>query len=165
MRGLDGEFLEVDVMRPRYTDDFRAQAIALLQANGWPDKKGALVKTAASLDIAHQTLSRWAMKVQNPPPPELVQEKSADLATVIRTELDAIFLSLPHVRSTANYKELMTGVGILIDKLQLLQGNPTERHEHVGLSFEERNQEIATLLERARERQAAQAAERARNGR
>jgi transposase-like protein len=141
-------------MMARYSDEFRAQAILMLEANGWPERKGALTSTAKHLGLKHPTLSRWARKKQNPPPNELVQEKRFDLIEAIRSELRAIFGELPNARPDADYKELATSAAILIDKLQLLTGEATDRTEvlYAELTVKERVDRVTDLFERARDR-------------
>lgn len=110
----------------RYTDEFRASAVLMLQAAGYPDVEGALVRVARELKIPHQTLSRWGRAKQNPPPHDLVRDKKIDFVQVIETELNAIFGEMPDARPDASYQQLGTVAGILFDKRQLLTGGPTE---------------------------------------
>lgn len=111
--------------RRRYSDDFRANAIVMLESQGYPDHKGALVTVAQHLGIPFQTLSRWARELNNPAPPELVLEKRLELKELIRNEIYAALEAAPNAREFAEYKELITGAAILLDKLQLLEGKPT----------------------------------------
>lgn len=113
-------------IRHRYDDKFRASAVVALEAAGYPNSKGALAQVAKLLDVPAMTISRWFKDRNNPPPTEIVTEKRIDLLEMINTELEAIFGVLPNARSSAAYKDLMTGAGILIDKRQLLTGEPTE---------------------------------------
>lgn len=115
----------------RYTDDMRASLVALLISEGWPNKKGALTRVASYGNVPVTTLRRWATRAQNPPPTEMVTEKKLDLVAAITDELVAIFGELPSARPDADYRELMTAAGILIDKLQLLTGGATDRTEHI----------------------------------
>lgn len=111
----------------RYSDDFRAKAVALLTANGYPSKKGAMTKTAASLDIPHATLSRWANEVQNPPPPELVREKKVELKELLQIELSKTIEAMDGKRGEALYSSLSWTMAVLTDKLILLDGGDTSR--------------------------------------
>lgn len=126
--------------RKRYTDEFRASAVLMLEAAGYPDKEGALTKVAKHLGMPYQTLSRWAREKNNPPPPELVHNKKIDLIAGIKNELSFIFDEMGKTRQDAEYRELATAFGIMVDKLQLLTGQPTERNdsrilfERTGLS-------------------------------
>ena len=117
----------------RYDDQYRASAVLMLEAAGYPDRVGALSAVSSRLGVPHPTLSRWARQVQNPAPETLVHEKRLDLVAELT---DLLGLSLTAARGTvgdATYRELLTGVGILVDKVQLLTGAPTERAEvHVS---------------------------------
>jgi transposase-like protein len=134
----------------RYTDEFRAQAIVMLEAAGWPERKGAIARTAATLHIHQRTLSRWASRQQNPPPDILVHKKRFDLQAAIQDELQAVIEELPSARPDADYKELITALAILVDKSQLLEGKATERVEL--LTEQERTNRLTELLDAARNR-------------
>ena len=86
----------------RYSDEFRAQAVLMLEAAGWPERKGALTSVARTLGIKHQTLSNWARRVQNPPPQNMLPKKAFDLIQAIREELQAILNELPNARPDAD---------------------------------------------------------------
>lgn len=118
--------------RKRYTDDFRASAVLMLEAAGYPEKPGALSAVSSRLDVPHSTLGRWFRADQNPPPSELVHEKRFDLVQAIRDELAGILGEMPNARAEADYRALATGFGILTDKLQLLTGQATERTETIN---------------------------------
>lgn len=118
--------------RPRYDDEYRASAVLMLEAAGYPDRKGALSTVASHLGVPARTLSRWHNGEQNEAPDKLVTEKRIDLVAELT---DLLGLSLNAARSTvgeATYRELMTGVGILVDKVQLLTGQATARAELGG---------------------------------
>ena len=114
--------------RPKYEDKFRANAVVLLEAAGYPNKEGALATTARRLGVPAPTLSRWARQKNNPPPNELVTEKKGELIDLIRDEIREAVGAMDNVRVDASYKELATAVGIFIDKLQLLTGEPTDNN-------------------------------------
>lgn len=112
--------------KPRYDDKFRAGAMVMLEAAGWPHTEGALTRTAAHLKIPARTLSRWANGENNPAPDELVIEKRAELADLLRQEIRSALNAMGTVRPDASYRDLGTVIGILTDKLQLITGEPTE---------------------------------------
>lgn len=114
--------------QPRYDDKYRAGAVVMLEAAGWPGAKGALTRTANHLGIQPRTLQRWALRENNPPPAHLVSEKRAELTDLLRKEIDAALGAMDEVRPDASYRDLGTVVGILTDKLQLLTGEPTENN-------------------------------------
>lgn len=136
----------------RYTDEFRAQAIVMLQAAGWPEKKGVLVQVAHRLGIQYRTLARWARRERNPAPDKLVYEKAFDLKRALQDEIQAILEEMPNARPDADFRELGTVLGIAIDKLQLLEGKATERIEM--MTDDERAARISAILDAARERRA-----------
>lgn len=109
----------------RYSDEFRANAVIMLEVAGYPKRKGALTQVARELNVSHSLIRRWFLKSQNPPPSNLVQEKRFDLVQAIRDELAGLFPEMVDARQDASYRDLATAAGILIDKLQLLQNKPT----------------------------------------
>lgn len=126
--------------RRRYDDEFRASAVVMLESAGYPEGEGALTRIANHLKMPRETLRRWALAKNNPPPPKLVTEKRLDLATLLRREIEAALEDMPDARQDAGYRDLGTVAAILIDKLQLLEGKPTERTafmtEETGLASE-----------------------------
>jgi transposase-like protein len=135
--------------RRRYTDEERATLVAMLIAEGYPDKKGALSKVATYAQLPPSTLQRWFHGTNNPPPTQLANEKVFDLKEALQTELQAILKTMPSARADAEYGDLSRALGIITDKLLLLDKQPTERIavEHSGqISIDERRQRINELL-------------------
>jgi len=97
--------------RKRYDDKFRANAVIMLEAAGWPDEKGALTRVANHLKIPLTTLSRWAQEHRNPPPTEVVTEKKGDLVALLKSEAEAIFGDMPNARLDASYRDLAVALG------------------------------------------------------
>ena len=118
--------------RRRYDDKFRTNAVLMLEAAGYPAQKGALARVAANLRMPPTTLAGWANGHRNPPPTDLRCEKKADVIEFIKQEIPQIFRELGDARQDANYRELMIGFGIIMDKWLLLSGDPTERREIQG---------------------------------
>lgn len=115
--------------RRRYDDEFRASAVLMLEAAGYPGREGALSRVGGHLDVPLSTLRGWFTGAHNPPPAEVRKGKRIDLREAIRAELAGIFPAMAERRQEATYRELATAAGILIDKDQLLSGQPTERQE------------------------------------
>jgi len=101
----------------------------MLEAAGYPERKGALAYVANNLKMPPSTLQGWANGHHNPPPSELRCEKKADVIEFIKKEIPQIFRELGDARQDAAYRELMVGLGILVDKWLLLAGDATERHD------------------------------------
>lgn len=112
-------------LRKRYTDEFRASAVLMLQGAGYPDTVGSLAAVSARVGVAGTTLRRWFTKEQNPPPDKIVAIKKEDLADLILKEAHAILKDMPDARQDASYREMATAFGIMVDKLQLLTGEAT----------------------------------------
>jgi len=102
----------------------------MLEAAGYPDQKGALARVAANLSMPPSTLQGWINGHRNPPPTELRCEKKADVIEFIKGEIPQVFRELGDARQDASYRDLMVGLGILVDKWQLLAGGPTGREDH-----------------------------------
>lgn len=117
----------------RYSDEFRASAVLMLEAAGYPAREGALSQVASHLGMPRTTLRRWYRGAIHPPPAEIVQKKRLDLRAAIRAEVDEIFTAMGAVRPDASYRDLAWAAGVLIDKLQLLDGKPTWRVELIDL--------------------------------
>jgi len=101
----------------------------MLEAAGYPEQQGALARVADHLRMPSTTLSGWANGKHNPPPTELRCEKKDDLINFIKAEIPQVFRELADARPDASYRDLMVGLGILVDKWQLLSGEATERSE------------------------------------
>lgn len=139
----------------RYSDEFRASAILMLQAAGYPERRGALMETANHLGISHQLLGRWFRHESNPPPQKIVQIKMADIVEMLRIEVARAIQAMPNALPDADYLDIGKVTGILIDKLQLLSGEATERVVY-ELSDSDRSEQITQLLNTARAREAGQ---------
>lgn len=136
--------------RKRYTDDFRASAVVMLESQGYPEQPGALSAVAQHLGVPSRTLSRWFKKEQNPPPDELVIQKKGELGAKM-SDLLALFVEeMFAAAKDATLQQLATSFGIVFDKLELLYGNPTTRSQ-VDIAVSDlvdiSDDELETLLE------------------
>jgi transposase-like protein len=138
----------------RYSDEFRASAVVMLEAAGYPHTKGALMRVAGQLGVPAMTVSRWFRGTRNPPPNKMVSEKTLDLVAAIRSEIAAIVPELGLTRGDADYKTLVTALAILTDKLQLLEGKPTERTEQ-SVTIDDSRERLTHLVNRFAARSAA----------
>lgn len=122
--------------QPRYDDKFRSSAILLLEAAGWKANgtgtPGASQRTARSIKVPRQTLERWAKGQNNPAPAAQVAETRIDLVEALRSELDSTLGAMAGARSEATWFDLVRGTGILVDKIQLISGQPTGNVKHSG---------------------------------
>jgi hypothetical protein len=114
--------------RRRYSDDERASLLAMLEAEGYPDKPGALTKVSHYAKMPHATLVLWWQKKRNPPPSELQQVKKLELADLFE---EAARVYLEHgtrdaVVEDTSGKDALMAAAIAVDKMRLLRGLPTE---------------------------------------
>lgn len=139
--------------RKRYTDDFRASAILFLESEGYPEKRGALAAVSRKLGVNHNTLHGWFNAKHNPVPDEVRQIKKSEILELVKQEAYKALQAAVNQRDIASYRDLVTSAAILIDKMQLLDDQPTERvlHEHT-ITDSERAKRINELLDAARTR-------------
>lgn len=114
--------------RKQYDDKFRASAVVMLEAAGYPDTKGALTRTAQHVGVPARTLSRWFNGEQNPPPDQTVSEKRGELADLFE---NAAYLYLghsvkPEIIEETRGKDAIMAAAVATDKMRLLKGLPTE---------------------------------------
>jgi transposase-like protein len=130
--------------RRQYTDQDRAEALAALAANG-----GNVKRTAQAIGIPRKTLESWSREIQDRP--EVAdgdghvkkrQPLAERLPEVIHTAMDA----LPGKAEGASFQQITVGIGILIDKLQLLTGRPTEIHADGDRISEDERAELRRKL-------------------
>lgn len=142
-------------LQTHYSDDFKAQALVALQANG-----GSLTVTARALNIPITTLSSWrrgvgvgkglAAKMRSER-----QRLSERLEDIVHLVLDY----LPRKLDKANASQLAQVLAITVDKLQLITDRPTAiQGKQMGLE-DERLAKVYSVLEAAQARLAAQRAQ------
>mgnify|MGYP000914861613 CR=1 FL=1 len=113
--------------RKRYTDKFKAGAIAALTAAGYPENAYAVEQIAKKLDVPGRTLRRWFKGQHGQPPDDLVQDSKKALSELFEDEIRSVMESLDTARAAAPYRDRVMAAAILTDKLQLLTDKPTSR--------------------------------------
>lgn len=133
--------------RRRYTDEERANIVLMLEAAGYPDKPGALTAVANRVGIQARTISRWFKAEQNAAPSELVNKKRFDLVAELTELLGLSIVAAKQEVGDADFRELATAIGILVDKLQLLSGKPTGIQEsRVMLTEQEKHERVRSIV-------------------
>lgn len=114
--------------RRRYTDEERASLIVMLQSEGYPTKLGALRKIAKYSGVPERTLQRWWKGDNNPPPDKLVAQKKGSMIDALESVAWKLVGSLDDDDAIADapLQQRATAYGIVMDKLRLLQGLPTD---------------------------------------
>jgi len=141
------------VKRRRFSDDDRATYVAMLVAEGYPTRVGALLKVSSFAGIHTNVLRRWWKGTQNPPPTQLVAQKKAEIGERIEGIVHQVLDLLPDALELADVRELITALGVSVDKWQLVKGQPTERVAVQNESSDERRlAEIVALYDAVRAR-------------
>lgn len=112
-------------MWTRYSDEQRASALAALKANN-----GNVNKTAREIGIPEPTLRTWSLREDAyPVPHELQEQKNGELTVELKTLAHALLRSALDKSDdkNANIQQVVTSLGIVIDKLNLLEGGATSR--------------------------------------
>lgn len=111
--------------RRRYSDEFRASALAALEANG-----GNVARTAKALDIPVKTLELWS-KGQNPVSAELCQQKKRDVMDGIESLLWK-FIGVEFDFKEMNLKDFGIAFGITVDKYLAMKGMPNVIQQNIN---------------------------------
>lgn len=132
----------------QYSDNDKATALAALDANS-----GNLKLTARELGIPASTLQRWRDGQVNDDVTVLRTYKKDELAERLVEIAHQLIDAAPDKVKGANLQQIFTSLGIAIEKIQLLEGEPTERSEVIDpLDDNTRATRIAALLDAARNR-------------
>lgn len=134
----------------RYSDDFRASALAALAANG-----GNVKKTARQLGIPLLTLWTWS---KHPQISTSRNEKKGELADAIEQVAWQIVDQMPDKIAKASLRDLATCLGIAVDKMRLLREQATAiTDKPEELSDDQRFERLKQLALRIQQRRLAPA--------
>ena len=120
--------------KSKFTPEFKATALATLQANG-----GNVSRTASLLNLPRKTLESWSkgLGMKAAPIPEgLIEQKASELAD----NLDKVAALLvnemnnPEKIAKASLQDVGIALGIAIDKRNLLRHLPTSISERVEVN-------------------------------
>src|SRR5688572_27185246 len=105
--------------RRRYPDADRAAALAALDANG-----GNVDATARQLNIPRMTLSDWASGRRNPVGADMRDAAKQNLADALEAWAVKLIGIDPTTLPNLTLRDVAVAVGISIDKVLLLRGQP-----------------------------------------
>jgi transposase-like protein len=114
-------------LKNRYSDQKRAEALAALAANGGPQTRGAIPRTARQLGLPIKTLAEWARTNKHP---DILARASA-LAQPLADRLEALAHRITGVLEdeakllSAPVSALATALAIAVDKMRLLREQAT----------------------------------------
>jgi transposase-like protein len=133
-------------MVANYSDVQKANALAALAANG-----GNVNRTARELGIPWSTLKGWCRPDSAPGVAELREEQKRDLPAKLQEVAWKLAGAIEGKIDAASLQHTAVALGIVIDKLQLLQGKPTSITDDRTATDAELDRELATALAAARE--------------
>lgn len=115
----------------KYSDEYRAAAIALLTAEGYPADGRALRRVHGQLALPRpniRTLRYWFNREHRPAPDKVIAAKKEDLSALFE---EAATKYVKHALRTdvlenESGKNALTGAAIAVDKMRLLRDLPTE---------------------------------------
>jgi transposase-like protein len=106
--------------RTWWSDEERLSLLAALNANG-----GDVPKTARETGVSYYTLRAWSVGARCPEALQLSQDKNHKLADACE-ELAWLFAAhVPRKVDKAPLNHLTAGIGIMVEKMKLLRGEPT----------------------------------------
>jgi transposase-like protein len=110
------------MIRRRYSDEERAEALAMLSANG-----GGVERTAEQLGIPVETLRNWSQGRRHPEAVQMAADKKGPLADRLEHLAHVLLdeLARPGKRAAAGLQQLATTFAIAVDKMRLLREQPT----------------------------------------
>jgi hypothetical protein len=121
----------------KFSDDYRASVILMLETEGYPENPYALGSVHNYLKQKapypdKSTLSKWFKGTITPPPQKIINEKKGDMVDAFK---DLAWKLIAHAGSEDTIAEMsgqqaITSIGILVDKIQLLEGKATAINEN-----------------------------------
>lgn len=137
--------------RRSYSDKERAEALAVLDST----KKGGVPNYSEASRLAgvpRKTIEEWDKGRVNSDVAEIRQHKKGELADCLSVVAHELVEAIGGKIAEASLQQVATSMGIVVDKMQLLRGEPTSISQSQGMNDDERAERVAALLERARAR-------------
>ena len=124
----------------------------MLEAAGYPKRPGAMSQVVRELGVPESTLRSWAKEEHGAPPAKVRDRKRGELAQTLNEVAFKLLEHLGNIADTGDVKETATAFGIVVDKLQLLNGEPTQTtNQHILVEYADDTDiltEAATVAER-----------------
>lgn len=112
--------------RKQYDDEFRASAVVMLKAAGYPERDGAVTAVSKVIGVPRTTIRRWFRGTNNPPPEKLLRDKTAKIQQKLDTEIYTLLNVMPVAWEQSSCRELSIALGILIDKRCSIENSVAE---------------------------------------
>lgn len=119
----------------KFSDEQRGMFLLQLEVLDYPKNEHALLEiTKRPGAPSRKTLRRWWNERHVSPGGNIAQHKKGDLVEALKDLLHMhIDAAMDAVQGSEDIRALDVGIGILVDKIQLLTGQPTWRGEIIDL--------------------------------
>lgn len=154
----------------KYSDEYRTSAIVMLEAQGYPDDSYALGRVHSYLKSrkpfpTKATLLNWYQGEKTPSDSKVLNDKKRDMTLELK---GLVWKLIDHAGdndtiSDMSGQQTITSIGILIDKIRLLTGLPTQIVQimpSLMTSFENAGIDATDFFQKAKARADAIAKER-----
>ena len=107
-----------------YSDDDKEASLNMLYLAGYPKRKGALSQASKETGVPESTLLSWHKRRVNGSKVRSV--KKGSIVAILEDAATKLATRLLEIYDTGDLRETATALGIAVDKLQLLNNEPTE---------------------------------------
>lgn len=135
----------------KYTDKFKAGAIELLKAAGYPQRTSAAEEVARHLKMPVRTLKKWRFdgihygdRVAERGMEELQEQTRQELTDLFEMTIRSALEDMKLKQEDATYRDLAWAAAVFLDKVRLMNDKPTQNVQQ-AITFERRG--ISTLSE------------------
>lgn len=135
MPAIEAEIVSRPAVYQDYSIDRKAEVLALVKSN-----TGNIAQTARETGIPYQTIQTWLINSDRFA--EIQCQKQTDLASRFEGAANDWLTIAEGKAKDAPFNQLMTGVGIAVDKMQLLRGAPTS----INLNLDLNGNDLAGIL-------------------
>jgi len=117
----------------KYSERDKARIMAYAISVGFPQKRGSKLYASIVCGIDRKTVKKWYKQVDI----ELLEFEIMKLKELLDNELNQVFTEMETKRKDSSYRDLTVALGIISDKLILLEGGATSRNENIHVEWKE----------------------------
>lgn len=111
----------------KYSERQKAKLMAYAISTGFPNRRGSKLHASIICGIDRKTVKKWYKQVDI----ELLEFEIMKLKELLDKELTQVFTEMETKRKDSSYRDLTVALGIISDKLILLEGGATSRTENI----------------------------------
>ena len=109
-----------------YSDSDKDAAILMLQAAGYPNTDGALERASKESGVPRTTLRNWFNNEHGAPQSKVRHIKKGEIVARLDRVISKLVEHLYSIADSGDVRETAITLGVVVDKRQLLSGDPTE---------------------------------------